>query len=85
MNNVRLVPAWCAGRPVEVPVLPSPANPLRVGCPICGQPRGRECINLQAGPDNFGGHRDAGSLPTTVISHQARCDAAQRQYGGQNK
>ena len=46
MNDGRTVGAWCAGRPVTVPVKASPPDHRRVPCPSCGRPKGQECADL---------------------------------------
>ena len=52
----RLVPAFCAGRAVEVPVRPSPADHRRVTCPSCGVGKGKECRDIESGHTLYTGH-----------------------------
>ena len=52
----RMVPAFCAGRAVTVPVRPSPPDHRRVRCPSCGVGQGRECRDIETGETLYAGH-----------------------------
>ncbi len=49
MSGERTVPAFCAGRLVEVAVKPAPIDARTVRCPSCGAVKGRACWKIADG------------------------------------
>lgn len=56
MSEPRMVPAYCAGRPVTVAVRPSPPDHRRVWCASCGAKMGEECKDLESKGTLWTGH-----------------------------